>query len=147
VFLSLCAAHHDHAIPYNVTIQRLGQQFACLSTVGGRVHRLYPRPVHRTSSIVTGFYPSTPVFSCYSSVTKREIFCGMVRAIGGTVATSVLTLYSSSSSSCSGRIRFDSCSLYPQNEIGPSISSSFVLCAMQQKLQQRGEGAGESPAP
>ena len=32
------------------------------------------------------------------------------------------------SSSCSGRIRFDSCSLYPQNEIGPSISSSVVLC-------------------
>ena len=27
----------------------------------------------------------------------------------------------SSSSSCLGRIRFDSCSLYPQNEIGPSI--------------------------
>ena len=36
------------------------------------------------------------------------------------------TLYISSS--CSGRIRFDSCSLYPQNEIGPSISSSVVLC-------------------
>jgi len=35
---------------------------------------------------------------------------------------------SSSSSSCSGRIRFDSCSLYPQNENGPSISSSVVLC-------------------
>ena len=35
--------------------------------------------------------------------------------------------HSSSSSSCSGRIRFDSCSLYPQNEIGPSISSSVVL--------------------
>jgi len=35
---------------------------------------------------------------------------------------------SSSSSSCSGRIRFDSCSFYPQNEIGPSISSSVVLC-------------------
>jgi len=34
----------------------------------------------------------------------------------------------SSSSSCSGRIRFDSCSLYPQNKIGPSISSSDVLC-------------------
>jgi len=34
----------------------------------------------------------------------------------------------SSSSLCSGRIRFDSCSLYPQNEIGPSISSSVVLC-------------------
>jgi hypothetical protein len=34
----------------------------------------------------------------------------------------------SSSSSCSGRIRFDSCSLYPQNEIGPSISSLVVLC-------------------
>ena len=33
-----------------------------------------------------------------------------------------------SSSSCSGRIRFDSCSMYPQNEIGPSISSSVVLC-------------------
>ena len=33
-----------------------------------------------------------------------------------------------SSASCSGRIRFDSCSLYPQNEIGPSISSSVVLC-------------------
>ena len=33
-----------------------------------------------------------------------------------------------SSSSCSGRIRFDSCSLYPENEIGPSISSSVVLC-------------------
>ena len=33
-----------------------------------------------------------------------------------------------SSSSCSERIRFDSCSLYPQNEIGPSISSSVVLC-------------------
>jgi hypothetical protein len=32
------------------------------------------------------------------------------------------------SSSCSGRIRFDSCSLSPQNEIGPSISSSVVLC-------------------
>ena len=31
-------------------------------------------------------------------------------------------------SSCSGRIRFDSCSLYPQNEIGSSISSSVVLC-------------------
>ena len=31
------------------------------------------------------------------------------------------------SSSCSGRIRFDSCSLY-QNEIGPSVSSSVVLC-------------------
>ena len=29
--------------------------------------------------------------------------------------------------SCSGRIRFDSCSLYPQNEIGPSISSSVIL--------------------
>jgi hypothetical protein len=35
---------------------------------------------------------------------------------------------SSSSSSCSGRIRFDSCSLYPQNETGPSISSSVILC-------------------
>jgi hypothetical protein len=35
---------------------------------------------------------------------------------------------SSSASSCSGRIRFDSCSLYPQNEIGPSISFSVVLC-------------------
>ena len=34
----------------------------------------------------------------------------------------------SSSSSCSGRIRFDSCSLYPQNEIGPSISFSVILC-------------------
>jgi len=34
----------------------------------------------------------------------------------------------SSSSSCSGRIRFDSCSLYSQNEIGPSISSLVVLC-------------------
>ena len=34
----------------------------------------------------------------------------------------------SSSSSCSGRIRFDSCSLYPLNEIGPSISSSVILC-------------------
>ena len=34
---------------------------------------------------------------------------------------------SSSSSSCSGRIRFDFCSLYPQNQIGPSISSSVVL--------------------
>jgi len=33
-----------------------------------------------------------------------------------------------SSSSCSGRIRCVSCSLYPQNEIGPSISSSVVLC-------------------
>ena len=33
-----------------------------------------------------------------------------------------------SSSSCSGRISFDSCSLYPQNEIGLSISSSVVLC-------------------
>ena len=32
-------------------------------------------------------------------------------------------------SSYSGRIRFDSCSLYPQNEIGPSISSSVVLHA------------------
>ena len=32
------------------------------------------------------------------------------------------------SSSCSGRIRFDSCSLYPQNKIGPSNSSSVVLC-------------------
>ena len=32
------------------------------------------------------------------------------------------------SSSFSGKIRFDSCSLYPQNEIGPSISSSVVLC-------------------
>jgi len=30
------------------------------------------------------------------------------------------------SSSCSGRIRFDSCSLYPQYEIGPSISSSVT---------------------
>ena len=38
-------------------------------------------------------------------------------------------VYSPSSSSCSGRIRFDSCSLNPQNEIGPSISSSVVLCA------------------
>jgi len=37
--------------------------------------------------------------------------------------------FSHTSSSCSGRIRFDSCSLYPQNEIGPSISSSVVLCA------------------
>ena len=37
---------------------------------------------------------------------------------------------SSSSSSCSGRIRFDFCSLYPQNEIGPSISSSVVLCVL-----------------
>jgi len=37
-------------------------------------------------------------------------------------------ILSSSSSSCSGRIRFDSCSLYPQNEIGSSISSSVVLC-------------------
>ena len=35
---------------------------------------------------------------------------------------------SSSSSSCSGRIRRVSCSLYPQNETGPSISSSVVLC-------------------
>jgi len=35
---------------------------------------------------------------------------------------------SASSSSRSGRIRFDSCSLYPQNVIGPSISSSVVLC-------------------
>jgi len=26
------------------------------------------------------------------------------------------------------KVRFDSCSLYPQNEIGPSISSSVVLC-------------------
>jgi len=33
-----------------------------------------------------------------------------------------------SSSSCSWRIRRVSCSLYPQNEIGPSISSSVVLC-------------------
>ena len=33
-----------------------------------------------------------------------------------------------SSSSCSGRIRFDSCSLCHQNEISPSISSSVVLC-------------------
>jgi len=32
------------------------------------------------------------------------------------------------SSSCSGRSRCDSCSLYPQNEIGPSISSSVILC-------------------
>ena len=32
------------------------------------------------------------------------------------------------SSSYSERIRFDSCSLYPQNEIGPSVSSSVVLC-------------------
>ena len=39
------------------------------------------------------------------------------------------TLLSSSSSSwCSGRIRFDSCSLYPENEIDPSISFSVVLC-------------------
>ena len=37
---------------------------------------------------------------------------------------------SSSSSSCLGRIRFDSCSLYPRNEIGPSISSSVVLCVL-----------------
>ena len=37
-------------------------------------------------------------------------------------------IISSSSSSCSGRIKFDFCSLYPQNEIGPSISSSVVLC-------------------
>ena len=36
--------------------------------------------------------------------------------------------FCNSSSSYSGRIRFDSCSLYPQNEIGPSISSSVVLC-------------------
>jgi len=77
---------------------------------------------------------------------------------------------------------FDSCSFYTQNEIGPSISSSVVLClkpinpeknqpqqqrrlcrqillprprklrprdpwAMQLKLQQTGEGAGQSPAP
>jgi len=34
----------------------------------------------------------------------------------------------SSSSSYSGRIRFDSCSLCPQNKIGPSISSSVILC-------------------
>jgi len=34
----------------------------------------------------------------------------------------------SSSSLCSGGISFDSYSLYPQNEIGPSISSSVVLC-------------------
>ena len=37
-------------------------------------------------------------------------------------------LSSSSLPSCSGRIRFDSCCLYPQNETGPSISSSVVLC-------------------
>jgi hypothetical protein len=37
-------------------------------------------------------------------------------------------IYTSSSSSCLGRIRFDSCSLYPQNEIGPSISLSVFLC-------------------
>jgi len=35
---------------------------------------------------------------------------------------------SSSSSAYSGRISFDSCSLYPQNEIGPSVSSSVFLC-------------------
>jgi hypothetical protein len=34
----------------------------------------------------------------------------------------------SSSSSCSGRMRFNSCSLYPQNEIGPPflLRSSYV---------------------
>ena len=42
-----------------------------------------------------------------------------------TIYTMLYILYISS---CSGRIRFDSCSLYPQNEIGPSISSSVVLC-------------------
>jgi hypothetical protein len=32
-----------------------------------------------------------------------------------------------SSSSCSERIKFDSCSFYPQNKIGFSISCSVVL--------------------
>ena len=45
-----------------------------------------------------------------------------------TLCVQVIIKESSSSSSCSGRIRFDSCSLYPQNEIGPSIFSSVVLC-------------------
>ena len=39
------------------------------------------------------------------------------------------SLFSSSSSSCLWRIWCVSCSLYPQNEIGPSISSSVVLCS------------------
>ena len=47
---------------------------------------------------------------------------------------------SSSSSSCSGRIRFDSCSLYPQNEIGPSISSSVVLCVFVKTLRIPSKG-------
>jgi len=46
----------------------------------------------------------------------------------GYTSTPLYAFMPSSSSSCSGRIRFDSCSLYPQNEIGPSISSSVVLC-------------------
>ena len=44
------------------------------------------------------------------------------------ICSELLLDYYYLSSSCSGRIRFDSCSLYPQNEIGPSISSSVVLC-------------------
>jgi len=36
----------------------------------------------------------------------------------------------SSSSSCSGRISFDSCSLYPQNEIGTKVTIILNIVIM-----------------
>ena len=53
---------------------------------------------------------------------------GLLSRILGCKSNRRKTSTISSSSSCSGRIRFDSCFLYPQNEIGASISSSVVLC-------------------
>jgi len=93
VFLLQCPTHRDH------TITKQGNDTKGLGGCSPASHRgvsgCNPRSVHRTNSTVTGFYPSISAFFCHSSVTKTEIFCGMVRAIGGTVATGVLTLHSS----------------------------------------------------
>jgi hypothetical protein len=51
-----------------------------------------------------------------------------LRICGSSVPCCIVDGKIYSSLSCLGRIRFDSCFLYLQNEIGPSISSSVVLC-------------------
>jgi hypothetical protein len=76
-------------------------------------------------------YLSVRLFKCQSVVARCQLREANIYRCswniqhardGKTLCTNPQTSSSSSSSSCSGRIRFDSCSLYPQNEIGPSTN-------------------------
>ena len=97
------------------------------------VKSLYPLPLRQTCQTQKRKRAKSKIelviLDRYKSHITSKFICTFLNAQKSSdIIYPLKLMLNNSSSSCSGRIRFDSCSLYPQNEIGPSISSSVVLC-------------------